>query len=446
MVMMSPAFLLRVLRLRRRLRSHERWSRRDLELHQAGALRTLRDFATARSPFYQRLHRGLGSRPLGELPVVTKQMVMESFDELVTDRAVRRAEVEAYLALEGDARFLDRYWVSSTSGTTGLRGLFLSDLDEWTTILASYARAYEWAGIAAGLTHRVRTAVVSSLIPWHQSARVGAMIHSRFVPTLRLDATMPTEELVARLNAFAPQALIGYASMLGSLAQEQLEGRLRISPTAVLSASEVLTDEVRARARRAFGVAPFNVYAATEPAGIASECEEHRLHLYEDLVITEVVDEDNRPVPPGQAGAKVLVTVLFSRTQPLIRYEMSDTIALSTDVCPCGRTFALLGGIEGRREDVLLMSGETGEVQIHPNVFHRALEGVAATAWQVVQEPRGVRILLAGTGSDFQPAPLIQAVTRALTDAGARSPEVQVERVVAIPKTRIGKAPLVKRL
>ena len=50
------------------------------------------------------------------------------------------------------------------------------------------------------------------------------------------------------------------------------------------------------------------------------------MHLFEDLVITEVVDADNQPVPPGEYGAKVLVTVLFSRTLPLIRYEMSDSL------------------------------------------------------------------------------------------------------------------------
>src|SRR5215208_2596300 len=61
------------------------------------------------------------------------------------------------------------------------------------------------------------------------------------------------------------------------------------------------------------GEKPFEVYAATEPARIASECEQHQgMHLFEDLVITEVVDENNKPVPPGIFGEKVLVTVLFS--------------------------------------------------------------------------------------------------------------------------------------
>lgn len=100
---------------------------------------------------------------------------MQHFDELVTDPTVRLANVEAHLAgLRGDERFLDRYRVGATSGSTGRRGIFIWDPDEWATILASYNRSLEWAGVTAGLTHRTRMAVVSSTTPWHQSARVGA--------------------------------------------------------------------------------------------------------------------------------------------------------------------------------------------------------------------------------------------------------------------------------
>jgi phenylacetate-coenzyme A ligase PaaK-like adenylate-forming protein len=125
---MKAIWLAKVLRKRARLRRNERWSRRELEAYQARALRDLRDHAVTRSAFYRRLHRGLETRPLDELPVVTKAMLMEHFDDLVVDAAVGRAGVEAHLAglALGDARCLDRYWVVSTSGTSGRRGLFLA--------------------------------------------------------------------------------------------------------------------------------------------------------------------------------------------------------------------------------------------------------------------------------------------------------------------------------
>jgi len=326
--------------------------------------------------------------------VLTKGQLMESFDELVTDPDVRLADVREFLAaLDGYRLFQDRYWVARTSGSTGHPGLFLWNRAEWAAVIASYARAQEWAGIDASLRRRTRLAVVSCRIPWHQSALVGMSVDSPFIPVRRFDATSPVDEITAGLNAWQPVNLIAYASMGRELADEQLAGRLRISPRAVMCSSEVLTAESRARIRRAFGVEPFEVYAATEPAGIASECSSHRMHLYEDLVITEVVDDRNRPVPVGEAGAKVLVTVLFSRTQPLIRYEMSDRISLSPSPCDCGRTFGLVDAIQGRAEDLLTLPGAAGgTVTIHPNVFHLVLEPLPIRQWQVQQTLDGLTI------------------------------------------------------
>jgi phenylacetate-coenzyme A ligase PaaK-like adenylate-forming protein len=178
--MMNPEILARVLWQRRRLRGHQRWTRAELEAHQARALAALRAHAYAYSPFYRRFHAGLFDRPLHELPLLTKAMLMAHFEELVTDPAIHLEDVEAHLAtLHGDERFLGRYWLSATSGSTGRRGLFLSDLDEWTTVLASYARSNEWGGARAGLTRRMKLAVVSSVTPWHQSSRVGATLQGR---------------------------------------------------------------------------------------------------------------------------------------------------------------------------------------------------------------------------------------------------------------------------
>jgi hypothetical protein len=58
-------------------------------------------------------------------------------------------------------------------------------------------------------------------------------------------------------------------------------------------------------------------------------------------------------MPPGVYGDKLLVTSLFNRTQPLIRYELSDSVRLSPVSCPCGRPFALIDDIQGRMEEVL---------------------------------------------------------------------------------------------
>jgi phenylacetate-CoA ligase len=335
---MDTWLIANILRLRRTLRRREGWTRERLLEHQQHELATLRAFAAERSPFYRRLHHGLGAAPLAELPVLTKATMMGHFDEIVTDPTLHLAGLQTYLEqLHGNEPFAGRYWVSATSGSSGRKSVIPGDAHEWAMTIASYSGANEWSGIQASPLHPVRMTVVSSTTAWHWSSRVAATVRSPFIHSERMDAAAPLPDIAARLNQLRPDILIGYASMIRTLAGEQLAGRLRIAPRTVNSASEVLTAETRAMATRAWGVPPFNVYAATETGGIAGECAQHQgMHLFEDLIIAEVVDDAYRPVPPGQPGDRLLVTVLFSRTLPLIRYEMTDLVTLATEPCPDG--------------------------------------------------------------------------------------------------------------
>jgi phenylacetate-CoA ligase len=443
---MNLPLLVRVLAKRRQLARHDHWTRQQLEHHQAKFLGQLRAFAYAKSPFYQQFHKGFERQPLSALPVLSKAMMMEAFDSFVTAPNVHLKDVENYLATSNDDPFLGKYWVSATSGSTGRRGIFLYDLAEWTTVIASYARVYAWGGINAGLTRQSKIAIVSTTTPWHQSARVGASVQSPFLPTLRLDATQPLTETIAALNKFQPEALVAYASMGRLLALAQLEGQLKIAPHSVFTSSEVLTEESRNLIIRAWGKPPMNVYAATETATIAAECEYHvGMHFFEDLVITEVVDDRYQPVPVGEYGEKVLVTVLFSRTQPLIRYEMSDSIRLTGKTCPSGKPYALMDDIQGRYEEVLHLPTPSGtKVAIHPNVFHDVLDLIPIGGWQVILEPTGLRLLLVGVRNRDDELKLLSALRESLTVRGVSVPRSVIEWVEAIPRGLAGKAPLVK--
>ncbi|MCW3767238.1 MULTISPECIES: phenylacetate--CoA ligase family protein [Paenarthrobacter] len=442
----------RVLFLRAAWRRRDHWDPDRIAAHQERALKELRRAAYAGSEFYRRHHSGLHDAPLDQLPPVTKADLMEHFDEALTTPDLTLGDLEEHLRFltdhQGDPGdpWEGRWWAAATAGTTGRRGTFVWDRAEWATVLASYARANDWAGITTGLTRPLKMALVSSRVPTHQSAVVGASLRSKLVPTLRLDVTAPMEETVAALNRFQPRILVGYASALKPLAAEQHAGRLHIAPQGVMSASEVLTPTTAAELEAAWGSAPFDVYAATETAGIASACTRRNRHVYEDLLIVEPVDQDGNPVPPHTTGAKLLVTVLFSRTLPLIRYEMSDTVRLGGRGCPCGRSFALLEDIEGRLEDVLHLPGRTGEVTVHPIVFHHVLDQAAIAGWQIIQEFNGLRVLLAGLTRGTTPENVETTLSRALTEAGVAPLAIAIHVVDQLERTALGKAPFVRGL
>ena len=83
----------------------------------------------------------------------------------------------------------------------------------------------------------------------------------------------------------------------------------------------------------------------------------------------------------------MLVTTLFSRTQPLIRYKINDSVRLSAENCPCGLPFAILESIQGRVEDTLhLPAAAGGQVAVQPLVFNRVMDILPVSGWQVAQE------------------------------------------------------------
>ncbi|HKB12446.1 MAG TPA: AMP-binding protein [Vicinamibacterales bacterium] len=447
---MRPTFMtpVRVLWRRRRLEESCRWTRRQLEDQQQARLQALRRVALERSPFYRRFHRGLEQAPLAALPVLTKSELMAQFDDLVTDRAVRLQDVERYLDRQpGADLFRDRYVVLATSGSTGRRGVFLYDRDEWLTALAMIARPMAWARLS-GLRRPPRSALIASATPWHYSSRLSESLSSRLLPALRISAAEPLPSIVRRLNDWQPESLAVYPSVLKQLADEQIAGRLRLRLRSVATSGEVLDAETRRAVRRAWGLPVFDTYGATEYAPIAAECAHGRKHLFEDNAIVEVVDDRGRPVPPGVRGERVLLTVLCRTTQPLIRYEISDAIRLADadTACACGRSFAVIESIEGRTEDTLYFPHRdrgAARVAVHPIVFHDILDTVPTGGWQIRQSGDGLAVSLVGLHDRSTADGLAASLRRALESRGASVGAVTVGAVDALARGATGKAPLI---
>lgn len=448
-VALSFGSLGRLLWIRRQLSKRDQWSRGELLSHQTTALSVLRAHAYDKSPFYQRFHAGLADNPLHQLPVLTKKTLMEHWNDVVTDRAVTLDALRAFIEqLAVPLLFRDEYVASTTSGSTGLKGVFAFNRGEWLWGVASHGRATSWAGARIGPLHRQRMAVVSSTKPWCKSLLVGASVDTAILPTLRLDSTEPLHVIVEQLNAFQPGILVAYAETASALALRQLAGELRISPQMVFASSEVFTDSARRRIAKAWGIEPFNAYAATETALIAADCQYHRMHVAEDMIIAEVVDADNQPVALGEYGEKVLVTVLFSRTVPLIRYELSDRVALANlpAPCECGKPFAVLAGIQGRVEDTIVLGGAGGApVAIKPDLFHDVLEHAPVDGWQVVQQSASaISVSIVGPQAGYDETALAAQMRSGLSHQGARDPVVQIHVVDKLQQSLTGKTPLVK--
>jgi len=280
----------------------ESWSREQLLLFQEQRLQFLVHFARQRSPFYREAYSSFpDARPvrLAELPVITKKTVIENFDRFVTDPRLKLSDLYEYIERnKQDDYYLGNYVVLTTAGTSGLKGVFVYDRKSWRSIIAALTRAASFMGLSYGRNTKMATIGAGS--PNHLSNRTAVSIDVGRRKVLRLDATASFASIVAALDEFKPDYLKTYPSVAALLAEEQMGGRLDIRLKAVLTGAEVLTEDRKQKIQRAWGITPFDSYSATEGI-MAAECAHHQgKHLFEDLCIVEVVDDENRPVPDGR--------------------------------------------------------------------------------------------------------------------------------------------------
>jgi len=365
-----------------------RASRAELERRQRRRLGRLLDFVTRQSRFYRR-HYADVERPRAdfeELPPVTKPTLMANFDDVVTDPAVTRTAVDAFVADRSriGERFLGRYPVWLTSGTTGEPGVFLQDDvsftvgdavgDRWT--LRALLDRTAMARLVRGGFRVAEIAVGGG----HYAAASGVAMVGREHPFLRdrmrlFSPSRPLSELVERLEAFRPTILVGYATVLTELAREQRAGRLDLRPALVQPSGEPIAPTEKRELRRAFDCVVREIYGSTECYALALECERGTLHANTDWFVIEPVDEDYRPVERGEPSHTVPLTHLAKRIQPLVRYDLGDSVTLFEERCPCGSAFPALQ-VEGRQGDVLRFQTDDGAVPVFPIPLASVVEAV----------------------------------------------------------------------
>ncbi len=441
MTRMIPYFL----RELRRVRARERWPRERVEAFRDQQLAGIRAHAVAHSPFYRELHRGLETAPLTALPALSKTTMMARFDDVVTDPDIRIADVRRHMRESRVATpFRGKYTIVSSSGSSGEVTIVLADPHEITGSLAAASRARAFAGFPWNPFRTRRAAEVVATLPWAASGQFARLERSRFAPLLHLNAGDSVDALIEPLNAWQPELLEGYTTALAVLAKAQIAGHLRIKPLYVGAGGETMTAEVRNLVRQAWSQDPFDYYGTTEGGTHAVECrEERRMHLLDDLLVMEVVDDDHRLVPPGEWGSRVLVTPLWRRTQPLIRFEIDDSVRMSDRPCACGRPFPVIDGLRGRTPRQIRLPRADGEGEIE--VSSMALTPIAglAVVWRRFSQ-EGDRLVLrvAGVLPEADVPATARAVERLLVDLGARPTPVEVEVLPEVPRTAAGKAPI----
>ncbi|MGC1238084.1 MAG: hypothetical protein WA860_04770 [Acidimicrobiales bacterium] len=362
---------------------------------------------------------------------------MDNFDRIVTDPKLTLQRVNDHVNhLDGDTYLDDQYRVVVTSGTSGTRGLFVYGWDEWNTyaLIATRwrSRTDEDPFAPVGTLFASNTMHVSGAL--HAFSR--DFSGKGPLSVTHLPASLPIPEIVVGLNAARPTVLTGYPSAIHLLALEALAGRLTIEPKWVSTSGEQLTDVIKSSVRSAWGIEIYDTWGCTEGV-FACPCRPGSpMHLPDDLAIIEPVDENGAVVPFGQPAAKILMTNLYNKTQPLIRYEINDAMTILEDPCECGSGHRRITDIKGKLDT--FFGYDNGSV-IHRLGMESILLGDPnVVEFQVTQSRNGMVVSLVTQGECDTEA-LSANFVRLMTRAGLTNPDISIIKANSLERLWSGK-------
>lgn len=404
------------------------WSRQRIERYQSWRLRSLLAFARERSPFHARRLRGLDPArasvaDLASLPMMTKQDAQERWDAIVTVPDLDRDRAERILA--------EQQWFSytaadqqifSSGGSSGVRGVYVWD---WQFFVSAACLAWRMQAReelrGAKVSPPARLAVLQAGVPPHASTPLFDMPTTPGMETVVIAAGAPFDEVLAAVAIAQPTHLVGYPSVIGRLARAALAGELRIAPVRVSTNSEPLLDEDRLAIHEAWHAPIHNLWGSTEIGVQAVGCgRDQGLHICEDEVILERVDDNGKPVGPAEPAARTLATGLANRTFPFIRYDLGDQVTSLPGQCACGSAFTRIADIGGRRDDDFCYGATT----VPAIAFRHVLSTDPRIAeYQVTQTPAGADIMVVGNPNREV---LISSLVAALRRYGLAEPTIRI--------------------
>ena len=295
--------------------------------------------------FYQRLLR---ERGLDELPPI------ETYDDWLRIPIVGKADMqrdpdELFEGLnKKDLR------MHNTSGSTGNPFFFAKD---------KFCHAMSWAIIddrlsALNISYGADLQGRFYGIPlgWfkYRKERVKDRISGRYrFPVFDLS----DDKMDAILSVFKRKKFVyinGYASSLAYFAKFLIKKGIVLNdvcPTLryTITTSEVCDDIDRKTMEIGFGVPTINEYGAAELDLLAFHDADGNWLVNQESLLIEIIDDNGLPCPPGKEG-RVIVTSLFNKAMPFIRYDLGDKAILSEEM---KGHHQLMKQVAGRNNDII---------------------------------------------------------------------------------------------
>lgn len=291
----------------------------------AKALEHILNHARQTVPFYKNLQLDLN---IESFPVVNKKIIKSNKENFISD-----------------IYEIDKLYSATTSGSTGEPFQFFFDKEKlkYRTLEVIYHNS--WANYQIGDKHLLNA------VGGKKSLLKLFLQNEILTNPLYLDGDW-LEYQRKVLKTKKVTFYVGYASAIEEFSkycQKKGDSPEEFHLKGIIAAAEKLHENTRLRTEKVFGCPVLSRYGALESGVMSQECpEEKKHHINIAHYNVEILDlNEDKSAKPRELG-RVVITDLFSKAMPLIRYDIGDFAILSAKKCKCGRTSPIFERLEGR--------------------------------------------------------------------------------------------------
>ena len=263
------------------------------------------------NPFYKSLVGSINTKNWNDLPVLNKQNLQKPLSERLS---------KGYS--------IKNVYLNKTSGSSGTPFVFAKDKYCHALTWASNSMRFGWHGINFNTSYQARFYGIPMDFIGNRKERLKDFFSNRYrFPIFNL-SDIVLERFLQKFQTKKFDYLNGYTSSIVLFAKflEKKNIVLKdICPTlkACFVTSEMLFESDKILLKKQLGIPVVNEYGASELDLIAFENPKGKWQINTETLFVEILDENNQPVPNGTEG-KIVITSLFNKAHPFIRYDIGD--------------------------------------------------------------------------------------------------------------------------
>lgn len=247
-------------------------------------------------------------------------------------------------------------YVNKTSGSSGDPFIFAKDKYCHALTWASNIYRFGWFGIDFNHSLQARFYGIPLDFIGNKKERIKDFLSHRYRFTIFDLSDLVLEKMLQKFYQKKFDYINGYTSSIVLFAKFLEKKNLvlkTICPTlkVCIVTSEMLFADDKIKMEKYFGVPVVNEYGASELDLIAFENTSGEWQCNAETLYIEILDENDKTLPYGEEG-RVVITSLFNKAHPFIRYDIGDIGILDPKSTP---QKPILKQLIGRTNDVAIL-------------------------------------------------------------------------------------------